>query len=71
MAISLTTNTSYYQLQEDKQTGKIYLKCFTRVLRQWNELDFLSMEYFKISNKIYKITKEKQKNERNIQQYGY
>lgn len=46
----------YYSIVKNKDNDKIILNLFNKNKVCYNSLDFLSMEYFKISNNIYKFT---------------
>lgn len=50
----------YYSIVKN-ENDTILLNLFNKNKVCYNSLDFLSMEYFKISNKIYKFTRGKVK----------
>lgn len=51
----------YYSIVKNKDNEKIVLNLFDKNKVCWNSLDFLNMEYYKISNKVYKFTHQLQK----------
>jgi hypothetical protein len=51
----------YYSIVKNKDNEKIVLNLFDKNKVCWYSLDFLNMEYYKISNSIYKFTRGKVK----------
>lgn len=51
----------YYSIVKNKDNKKIVLNLFDKNKVCWYSLDFLNMEYYKISNNIYKFTHGKTK----------
>lgn len=51
----------YYSIVKNKDNEKIILNLFDKNKVCWNSLDFLNMEYYKISNNVYNFTVGKTK----------
>lgn len=51
----------YYSIVKNKDNEKIVLNLFDKNKVCWNSLDFLNMEYYKISNNVYNFTHGKTK----------